>query len=111
MSSRGKTARSKGAARKPTGLTKRKVKRVAREAKASLDAGTHDAGLALRRTARKLQAKFEEAKGPASSRARRVKREVASALEGAGESISAAVHQAKLHLAGARKKLLGSKHA
>jgi hypothetical protein len=110
MASRGKTPRSKNAAKKPKGLTKRKVKRVAREAKASLDAATHDAGLALRRTGRKLQAKFEEAKGPAKRRARRVKRGVGSALEGAGESISAAVHQAKLHLASARRKLVGSKH-
>ncbi len=42
-------------ARKTTGgITKAKVKRAARKAKASLDMAAHDTGLALRRTARQL---------------------------------------------------------
>jgi hypothetical protein len=78
------------------------VKRVARKARRSLDATTHDAGLALSRTARKLkgaaqklQTKFEQAKAPAKKRARQAERKVVSALESASESITAAVRRAK----------------
>ena len=81
-----------------SGLTKAKVKRVARNAKASLDTAAHEAGLAVRRTARKVETKVEEAKGPAEKRARRAKRTVASALESAGDSITAAIAKARSRL-------------
>ena len=62
MTTRRRTSRPNTGANKPTVIAKAKVKRVARKAKGSLDAATHDAGLARRRGARKLAAKFEEAK-------------------------------------------------
>ena len=106
-----KTAGRKVGAKKPAGgITKAKVKRVARQAQAALEVAAHDAGLALRRTARKLkrtaqklETKVEEAKGPAKRTARRMERKVASALESAGESISTAGQKAKLGFDAARK--------
>ncbi len=103
-------------ARKTTGgITKAKVKRAARKAKASLDMAAHDTGLALRRTARqllrtaqKLEAKFKDSKAPAKRRAQRVERKVLAALEGAGESLTAAASKAKSQLAAVRRSLAGA---
>jgi hypothetical protein len=111
MATTRKTTGRKAGAKKPAGgITKAKVKRVARQAQAALEVAAHDAGLALRRTARKLkrtarelETKMEEAKGPAKRTARRVERKVASALESAGESITAAGHRTKARFEAARK--------
>ena len=105
MSTTRKTAGRKATAKKGSGTTKAKLKRVVRKAKASLDVAAHDAGLALARTKRKakrtaqeLETKYEAAKGPATRRVRGVQRKLLSALESAGESISAAARKAKSRL-------------
>ena len=102
----------KSAAKTPTATGKAKVKRVARNAKESLDAAAHDAELALSRTTRKLKGtakelgkKLEQAKAPAKRRARGVERTVVSALESAGELITGAVRKAKSRLAATKKSI------
>ena len=109
MTTRGKTPKLKTAAKKPTGITKAKIERVARKTSESLDTATHDAGLALCRGARKLQAKFEEAKGPAKRRARRVERKVGSVLESVGELVTAVMRKAKSRLSATRRKSIGKR--
>jgi len=111
MATTRKPAGRRTAAKKGTGITGPKVKRVARKAKASIDAAAHDAGLAaarivrkLKRTAQNLETKVREAKGPARRRARQVELKLLSALQSAGESISAAARKAKAQLAGSQKQ-------
>ena len=94
------TGRKVGATKARGGITKAKVKRVARQAQAALEVAAHDAELALRRTAlklkrtaEKLETKMVEARGPAKRRARRIERKVASALESARESITTAARR------------------
>ena len=111
MATTGKTPGRKVAAKKPAGgITKAKVKRVARKTQAALEVAAHDAGLALRRTARKvkrtaqkLETRIEESKGPAKQTAQRMKRKVTSALERASELITTTGHKAKLSFNAARK--------
>jgi len=104
------SAKKRVAGTAPTGITKAKVKRVARKAKASLEDAAHDANLALKRAGRKLkreavklEAELQEAKGPAKRKAKRVGRKIASALESAGASLSALASRAKRGLASLSK--------
>jgi histone H1/5 len=114
MATTRKSAGRKTGAKKPAGgITKAKVKRVARKAEVALGTAAHDATLALRRvarklkrTAKKLETKLQEAKGPAKRTARRVERKVTIALEGAGESISSAGHRAKASFDAAKQALV-----
>lgn len=104
-----KTPAPKPVAKKPaSGITKAKVKRVARKAQVALETAARDAGLALRRTARTLKTKVEEAKGPTKRAMRRMERKVASALGSAGESIAEAGHSTKVRFDAARKAFAGA---
>ncbi|HEX4885163.1 MAG TPA: hypothetical protein VFX05_13555 [Casimicrobiaceae bacterium] len=115
MATTRKAAVRKSAQPKAAGsLSKAKVKRAARAAKARFDEVTHEADLALRRTqrsiertAQKVETRLEEAKAPAKRRAKRVGGQVLTALHGASDSIIAVARKAKTRLAAAQRSLGG----
>jgi hypothetical protein len=113
-----KPAARKRSPAKSAGVTKAKVRRVARKAKARLDEAAHEADLALRRTQRKLErtaqdveARLEAAKAPAKRKAKHAGARVLSALQGASDSLIAVARKAKKRIAAAQRSLAPAKPA